>query len=73
MTANPKYPTKRIEVPDLDKCREQIRGWMADRQISYRELSKMTGIAASNLNAMVQGHRPLGVRSLERLFEVITK
>ncbi len=65
------YPTK--SVPDADKCREQILAWMNEKRVTYRELEARTGIAASNLNAMLKGSRPLGLSSIERIYSKMNR
>ena len=66
------WPTRIAKVPDVDECRKEILQWMKDNQISHRELQKRTEMAGSNLHAMINGSRPLGLESIERIFRAMT-
>ena len=66
---NPQYPV--VFSPDVAKCKEIILQCMKDFDISYRELSQMCGLPASNIHAMLKGNRRMTKASADAIFKAI--
>lgn len=66
---NPQYPV--AFSPDVAKCKEIILQWMKDFDVSYRELSQMCGLPASNIHAMLKGNRRMTKASADAIFKAI--
>lgn len=62
------FPTKKVTVPDVDACREDVLRWMSDNGVSIRSLAKASGFQPSNLSPMLNGKAKMSLMSVERIY-----
>lgn len=66
-----KYPTKTVEVPDVEKCRLLILDWKEKTNTSYSVLARHCNQKAPNLWSMLQGLRSIPEPVIVQLFELM--